>query len=65
MQAFELKYGHLRQLLQRQLNAGEIELKKISQEAEKQLSKLNQLIIVCMTQLSQAEADLTVIPKGL
>jgi hypothetical protein len=64
-QAFESKYEHLRQLIQRQMVAGEKELKKISQDAENQLSKMSQQIKGYLTQLYQAEADVTVIPQGL
>jgi hypothetical protein len=63
--AFEAKYEHLRQLVQRQIVAGETELKRISQDAEKQLSQLTQQIKTLLIQLHQAGADLTAIPKGL
>jgi DNA-binding helix-hairpin-helix protein with protein kinase domain len=65
MQALESKYGRLRQLIQRQLETGEKDLKKISQDSENQLSRLSHQIKACMAQLYQAEADLAVIPKGL
>ena len=64
-QAFESKYEQLRQRVQTQMLACETQLKKISQDSENQLSKLTQEISACLTQLYQAEADLTVIPKGL
>ena len=64
-QAFESKYEQLRQQVQSQMLACETQLKKISQDAENQGSKLTQEISACLTQLYQAEADLTVIPEGL
>ena len=64
-QAFESKYEQLRQQVQSQMLACETQLKKISQDSENQLSKLTQEISACLTQLYQAEADLTVIPEGL
>ncbi len=64
-QAFESKYEQRRQLIQGQIAAGETKLKTISQDAEKQLGQLTQQIIAILIQLHQAEADLTVIPKGL
>ena len=64
-QAFESKYEQLRQRIQTQMLACETQLKKISQDAENQLSKLTQEIMACLTELYQAEADLTVIPEGL
>jgi len=65
MRALESKYDNLRQLIQRQLDAGGRELQKISQDAENQLVRLGHQIKACMAQLYQAEADLTVIPKVL
>jgi DNA-binding helix-hairpin-helix protein with protein kinase domain len=63
--AFDVKYDHLRQLIQRQLNDGEDELKRISKEAEKSLGQLAQNIKICVAQVGQAESDLAVIPSGL
>jgi len=65
MQVFESKYDDNRKPIQRRLLAGANELRKISQDAEKRLGQLSQQIKACMTQLYRAEADLTVIPKGL
>jgi len=65
MQAFESKYQHLRQLIQRRFDAVEQELTKISLDAATQLSQLTQQIKACMNQLGQAETDLTVIPRSL
>ena len=65
MQVFESKYEHLSQLIQRQLVAGENELRKISQGAVTELNQLAEQIKSRMAHLLQMEAELTLIPKGL
>jgi hypothetical protein len=64
-QAFESRYEQDRQLIKRQIVAGETKLRAVSQEAERQSVLLTQQIIALLAQLRQAEADMTVIPKGL
>jgi DNA-binding helix-hairpin-helix protein with protein kinase domain len=65
MKKLETKYDHIRQLLQGKLLAGEKELRKISQDAEKHLAHLSIQIKVFRTNLCQAEVDAAFIPEGL
>ena len=65
MQVFESNYERHRQFIQQQLLSLEKELQKISQDAEKQLGQLTQQIAAFLTQLYQAQADLTAIPQGV
>jgi DNA-binding helix-hairpin-helix protein with protein kinase domain len=64
-QVFEAKYAHMRQPIEKDMLASEQALLKISTEAETHLKPLSDNVTTCIGRLSQAEADLVVIPNGL
>ena len=64
-QAFDSKYENQFQIIQHHLIVGKNELEKIFQNEENRLAKLRKEIEYCLMILRQAEANLTVIPKGL
>jgi DNA-binding helix-hairpin-helix protein with protein kinase domain len=65
MQAVAAKYERLELDIQDKVIAVEQQLRRIAQDSEKQLRPLAHKINACMAQLAQAEADVSVIPKGL
>ena len=64
-QAFEWNYEHRLQIIQQKINSGVKNLEIKSNNLKAKLNTLGQQIIGCRTRLGQAEANLTVIPKGL
>lgn len=64
-QALDSKYAQARQQVEAALLSGEQELKSLGAGAESQLRRLHEHIKSCLSQLAQANADITVIPAGL